>query len=92
MEHAHFYMLSAYILIPFALGLVAARGKWIEVLKAYGIWIGLLAVLGFLRGGAHGEGYGWMFLIAMFTTFIAIPLIVLLLKLRTYLKSRAAPI
>ncbi|MEQ1651117.1 MAG: hypothetical protein ABL897_01365 [Hyphomicrobium sp.] len=92
MEFAHFYMLSAYILVPFSLGLVVARGKWIEVLKAYGIWIGLLTVLGFLQGGAHGEGYGWMFIIAMFATVIAIPLIVLMLRLRSYLKNRSAPI
>jgi len=82
-----FYMLCVYVLVPVLIAGPLFGGRPVEVLQAYGIWITLLLVLGFLQGGAHGEGYGWMLIIGMFTTVFAIPILVLLLKFRNYLKS-----
>ena len=50
----------------------------------------MLTFLGFLQGGLHGEGYGWMIVIAMFTTIIAISLIVLLPRLRAHIRAGAS--
>lgn len=89
MNYAHFYLLAAYVLVPVLISLVLIRGKWSEILKAYGIWIALLGLIGFMQGGAHGEGYGWAIIIAMFSTFIAIPVLVLVQKVVAYFRARA---
>lgn len=73
-------MLSLYTLAPILIARYVVRGAWRQILEAYGIWIVLLALLGFLIGGPHGAGYGWAILIAMFTTVIGVPVITGILR------------
>lgn len=84
----YFWPIVPYFVAPVLVARFLCRGRWIEILQAYGIWIGLLAFFGFMQGGLHGEGYGWALLMALFTTVFAIPIFVLLLKLRTYIRNR----
>lgn len=71
-----------YGVAPVLLARFLCRGRWIDVLQAYGIWIGLLALFGFMHGGPHREDYGWALPMALFSTVLAIPIFVVLLNLR----------
>lgn len=75
------WIVLPYIVLPVAVARFATRGTWQDIRQAYGLWIGLLALIGFAVGGARGEGYGWMLIIAMFTTIFAIPTFVFILKI-----------
>lgn len=81
--------LVPYFVVPILLARLLFRGRWLELLQAYGIWIALLALFGFLQGGPNDEGYGWALIIALFATVFAIPILVMLLKLLRHLKARA---
>lgn len=78
--------LLPYVVAPVFLADVPARGAWNEILEAYGDWI---ARLGFLQGGAHGEGYAWMILIALISPAFAFSIILLLLKPGALSRRRA---
>ena len=77
-----------YVVAPVLVARFLCRGRWIEILQAYGVWIGLLALFGFIEGGSHREGYGWALIIALFTNVFAVPIFVVLLKLRTCIWAR----
>ncbi len=84
----NFWPVVPYVVAPVLIARFLCRGRWIEILQAYGIWIGCLALFGFVQDGQHAEGYGWAFLIALFATVFAIPIFVVLLKLQTYIWNR----
>lgn len=84
----NFWPLVPYFVAPVLVARFLCRGAWIEILQAYAIWTGLLAFGGFMQGGPHDDGYGWALIIALFTTVFAIPILVLLLKLRAYMRNR----
>jgi hypothetical protein len=83
------WLLMAYFGVPILLTRFVIRGKWIEILQAYGVWMALLAMFGLLAAGSRDEGFGWALILALFWTILAIPILVLLLKLRSRLKARA---
>ena len=85
---------SIWLLVPcFVAPVLVARflfrGRWIELLQAYCIWIALLLAFGFTQGSSRDEGYGWALIIALFSTVFAIPVLVLLLKLWKRLRTRS---
>lgn len=77
-----------YFVLPVLVARFLFRGRWIELLQAYCIWIALLMAFGFTQGSTRGEGYGWALIIALFSTVFAIPILVLLLKLRGRLRAQ----
>lgn len=79
--------LVPYFVAPVLVARYLFRGRWIEILQAYCIWIALLMVFGLTQGSSLDEGYGWALIIALFSTVFAIPVLVLLLKLWKRLRT-----
>jgi hypothetical protein len=81
------YALGAWVLVPVLIAKLILRASWWTVMVAYGIWLALLAVvaLSFLLGGASfDEALGWPAILSMFLTVLAIPGIVLVLKIGSW--------
>lgn len=91
MDAAHVYALSLYFFIPITLARLLTRGTWREILNAYGLWLALLLLLFAVPAGrAYAEGIGWAMIIAMFTTVIAVPVLVVVQKLVRKFRLSAA--
>jgi hypothetical protein len=71
--------LGIYFIVPIALAKGLVGANWTQVLIAYGI---LLFPLGIIAGGGNtiDEKFGWLLILAMFTTIPGIPLISLVLR------------
>ena len=85
----NFWPIVPYLVVPVLVARFLVRGRWIEIVQAYGIWLALMVAFGLLHHlgtGKFGEGLGWAFIMALFFTTLAIPVIVLLLKLRAYFR------
>lgn len=81
---AALFMLFLFFGLPTALASVVAA-RWTDILLAYAIWFGLLGLLivqGLLsRRVTSGEAVGWPFLMGMFLTMAAVPVLTLILRL-----------
>jgi hypothetical protein len=85
---------AAFIVVPAALGSVAVLatgGHWRQLGYAFGFWVALLLVLPLSQlrlyssweglrftSGKFEEYFGWALIFAMFTSWIAIPILVLI--------------
>jgi heme/copper-type cytochrome/quinol oxidase subunit 4 len=79
-------MLSLLTVVPFAIARYVTWGRWIEIALAYVIWIMMLVLFAMTM---HYHQRGWVLLIALMTTVIAIPLLVLVIKIGMWIRRRA---
>lgn len=88
-----FWLLVPSMVVPILVARFLLRGTWTEIVQAYGIWIVLWFLFGLLHGlgrgsrSAYDEGFGWAIILGLFLPAFGIPILVLVLKLRTYFKS-----
>jgi hypothetical protein len=84
-------MLFPSVLVPTLLARVLCRGKWKEIAQAYGIWFALWFLFGLLTGLSSGlaVGFGWAVIVGVvsFIPMLGIPILVLLIKLVSFLSS-----
>ena len=75
------FCVALYLVVPIGIAKLVLRASWKATALAYAIWTAILLLLGIAAGGTWGEKLGWPMIVGLFTTFIAIPIIVLVLKL-----------
>lgn len=67
---------------PALLARFLVGGEWRQVGAAYALWLGFLALAFLLpKGGTLDEKLGWMTIIAMFLTIVAVPVLTLVQRL-----------
>lgn len=88
-----FWLLVPSMVVPILVAHFLFRGTWKEIFQAYGIWIFLWFLIGLLLGLSTGSRSGFdevfagAFILGLFLPAFGIPILVLMLKLRTYFKS-----
>lgn len=72
-------MLGAYIVIPALLARFLIGARWLQVVIAFPVfWLALFLVLGF--GRIDEEVFGWTFIMAMFSSWLGVPLAALFVR------------
>lgn len=78
------FALSLYFLLPTFVAKALMRVSWNALFKAYGVWLGMLMLIGITSGGTLDEAVGWPMLLALFLTTPAIAVLSLVLRLNRF--------
>lgn len=74
------FMLFLYFGVPIFLAKIVVGAGWIQILIAYGIFYALLFLVLVPGSPNRTEGIGWMFIMAMFLTIPAVPILSIILR------------
>jgi len=73
---------AAILVIPALIARFVVGGDWRQVGAAYLIWFALLFCVLFVPGkGQYEEKFGWMIIMSMFLSILAVPVITLIQRI-----------
>lgn len=83
-------VLAAIFVVPAVVARYLVGGEWRQVGVAYLLWFGFLTLTLILPGkGMWSEKFGWMTILSMFLTIVAVPVLTLVQRVGTWLLTKA---
>lgn len=74
---------------PLLLGMLVTMGRWKLVLKAYGLWVGLLfGAFFFMTGGDINQTLFGFMVFFMFFTIVGVPALALVMRLWGWVRAK----
>jgi hypothetical protein len=74
------FMLVLYFVAPIFLAKMVVGASWMQILIAYAVFYAVLFLVLVPGSPRAEEGIGWMFIMAMFLTIPAVPILCILLR------------
>ena len=79
-------VMAAIFVVPTLVARFAVGGGWSQVGGAYLLWFGLLALTLLVPGsGTYSEKFGWMVIMAIFLSIVAIPVLTLVQRVGSWM-------